>query len=57
MARDLSTSYPDRVFELIEYLSVDKLVKTMHAKIIRPAEERFDELVMRRAETLKVRRV
>jgi hypothetical protein len=29
----------------------------MDAEIIGPAEARFDELVMRRAETLKVRRV
>jgi hypothetical protein len=57
MLRDLLTSYPDRVFQLIEYPSVDRLVETMDAEIIRPAETRFDELVMRRAETLKVRRV
>jgi hypothetical protein len=29
----------------------------MDEEIIRPAEARFDELVMRRAETLRVRRV
>jgi hypothetical protein len=29
----------------------------MDTEIIGPAEARFDELVMRRAETLKVRRV
>ena len=53
MLRDLLTSYPDRVFQPIEYPSVDRLIET----IIEPAETRFDELVMRRAETLKVRRV
>jgi hypothetical protein len=57
MLRDLLTSYPDRVFQPIEYPSVDRLVETMDAEIIGPAETRFDELVMRRAETLKVRRV
>jgi uncharacterized protein YjbI with pentapeptide repeats len=57
MLRDLLTSYPDRVFQPIEYPSVDRLVETMEAEIIGPAETRFDELVMRRAETLKVRRV
>jgi hypothetical protein len=56
MARDLWTSYPDRVFEPIEYSSVDRLVKTMNAKIIRPAEARFAKLVKRKAKTLKVRR-
>ena len=57
MLRDLLTSYPDRVFQPIEYPSVDRLIQTMDAEIIGPAETRFDELVMRRAETLKVRRV
>jgi uncharacterized protein YjbI with pentapeptide repeats len=57
MLRDLLTSYPDRVFQPIEYPSVDRLIETMDAEIIGPAERRFDELVMRRAETLKVRRV
>jgi hypothetical protein len=57
MLRDLLTSYPDRVFQPIEYPSLDRLIETMDAEIIGPAEARFDELVMRRAETLKVRRV
>ena len=57
MLRDLLTSYPDRVFQPIEYPSVDRLVETMDAEINGPAETRFNELVMRRAETLKVRRV
>jgi hypothetical protein len=57
MLRDLLTSYPDRVFQPIEYPSVDRLIETMDAEIIGPAEMRFDELVMRRAEALKIRRV
>jgi hypothetical protein len=57
MLRDLLISFPDRVFEPIEYPSVDRLVETMDAEIIRPAEARFDKLVVRRAETLRVRRV
>jgi hypothetical protein len=57
MLQDLWTNYPDRVFQLIEYPSVDRLIETMDAEIIEPAETRFNELVMRRAETLKVRRV
>ena len=57
MLRDLLSSYSDRVFQPIEYSSVDRLIETMDAEIIGPAETRFDELVMRRAETLKVRRV
>jgi uncharacterized protein YjbI with pentapeptide repeats len=57
MLQDLWIKHRDWVFEPIEYSSVDRLVETMDAEIIRPAEARFDELVMRRAETLKVRRV
>ena len=57
MLQDLWIKHRDWVFEPIEYSSVDRLIETMDAEIIGPAETRFDELVMRRAETLKVRRV
>jgi hypothetical protein len=57
MLRDLWIKHRDWVFEPIEYSSVDRLVEAMDTEIIRPAEARFDELVMRRAEMLKVRRV
>jgi uncharacterized protein YjbI with pentapeptide repeats len=57
MLQDLWIRYRSWVFEPIEYSSVDRLIETMDTEIIRPAEARSDELVMRRAETLKVRRV
>jgi hypothetical protein len=57
MLQDLWIKHRDWVFEPIEYSSVDRLVETMDAEIIGPAEARFDELVMRRAEALRVRRV
>jgi hypothetical protein len=57
MLQDLWITHRDWVFEPIEYSSVDRLIETMDAEIIEPAETRFNELVMRRAETLKVRRV
>jgi hypothetical protein len=57
MLRDLWIKYKDWVFDPIEYSSVDRLIETMDAEIIKPAETRSDELVMRRHETLKVRRV
>jgi hypothetical protein len=57
MLQDLWIRHRDWVFEPIEYSSVDRLVETMDAEIIGPAEARFDELVMRRAETWQVRRV
>ena len=57
MLKDLWIKHRDWVFEPIEYSSVDRLVETMDTEIIGPAEARFDQLVMRRAETWKVRRV
>jgi uncharacterized protein YjbI with pentapeptide repeats len=57
MLQDLWIKHRDWVFEPIEYSSIDRLAETMDAEIIKPAEERFNELVMRRAETMKVRRV
>jgi hypothetical protein len=57
MLQDLWIKHRDWAFEPIEYSSLDRLVETMDAEIIGPAEARFDELVMRRAEAMKVRRV
>src|SRR4029077_313534 len=57
MLQDLWIKHRDWVFEPIEYSSIDRLMETMDAEIIDPAERRFDELVVRRAEVLKVRRV
>jgi hypothetical protein len=57
MLQDVWIKYRDWVFQPIEYSSVDRLVETMDREIIGPAEARFDELVMRRAEAMKVRRV
>jgi hypothetical protein len=57
MLQDLWIKHRDWVFEPIVYSSIDRLVETMDAEIISPAEARFNELVMRRAETMKVRRV
>jgi hypothetical protein len=55
MLQDLWIKHRDWVFEPTEYSSIDQLVNAIDAEIIRPAELRFDELVMRRAETFKVR--
>jgi uncharacterized protein YjbI with pentapeptide repeats len=57
MLQDLWIKHRDLVFEPIEYSSVDRLIETMDAEIIQPAEARFDELVMRRAEKPTVRKV
>jgi hypothetical protein len=57
MLQDLWIKHRKWVFAPIEYSSVDTLVKTMDAEIIRPAEVRFKELLIRKAETMPVRRV
>ncbi|MBY5351300.1 pentapeptide repeat-containing protein [Rhizobium leguminosarum] len=55
MLQDLWIKHRDWVLETIEYSSVERLIETMDAEIIVPAEARFAQLVMRRAETLTVR--
>jgi hypothetical protein len=41
------------MFEPIYYSSVDALIAALDEKIIRPAEQRFTELLARKAETMK----
>jgi uncharacterized protein YjbI with pentapeptide repeats len=57
MLQDLWQQHRDRVLEPIHYSSVDALVASFDKEIIEPAEARFDELMMRKAETMKGRRV
>jgi hypothetical protein len=55
--QDLWIKHRDWVYSNPSNSSVDRVVETMDAEIIQPAEARLDELVMRRAERLTVRRV
>ena len=57
MLQDLWINHPDRVFQPIEYSSVDRLIEALESEIIAPAETRFNELVLRRAERMTMRRV
>ena len=57
MLQDFWIKHRDWVFEPIEYSSVERLIETMDAEIIEPAEARLKELVIRKAEALRVRRV
>jgi len=45
------------VFEPHYYSSLDTLVSVLDTEIIRPAEVRFDELIVRKAETMKGKHV
>ena len=57
MLRDLWIKHRDWVFDPVHYSSVDALVASFDKEIIEPAEARFDELVMRKAETMRGRHV
>ena len=57
MLGDLWIENRDRVFEPLYYSSPDALVAALDKEIIEPAEARFDELVMLKAERMKGRHV
>jgi hypothetical protein len=57
MLQDLWIKHRDWVFEPLYYSSLDTLVGALDQEIIGRAEARFDELVVRKAETMKGRHV
>jgi uncharacterized protein YjbI with pentapeptide repeats len=57
MLTDLWIKHRDWVFEPLHYSSLDALVGALDKEIIGPAETRFDELIGRKAETMKGRHV
>jgi hypothetical protein len=57
MLHDLWQQHRDRVLEPIYYSSIDALIDSFDKEIIAPAEARFDDLVMRKAETMRGRHV
>jgi hypothetical protein len=57
MLVDLWIKHRDWVFQPIYYSSLDALVGALDQEIIEPAEVRFDELVIRKAETMKGKHV
>ncbi len=57
MLRDLWIKHRDWVFEPVHYSSLDALVGALDKEIIGPAEVRFDELVVRKAEKMRGRHV
>jgi hypothetical protein len=54
---DLWIKHREWLFEPIHYSSLDALVAALDKEIIGPAEVRGDELVVRKAETMKGRHV
>jgi hypothetical protein len=57
MLQDLWIKHREWVFEPIEYSSIDRLIEAFDSEIIVPAETRFNELVLRKAERMTTRRV
>jgi hypothetical protein len=57
MLVDLWRKHRDWVFQPIYYSSLDALVGALDQEIIGPAETRFAELIMRKAETMKGKHV
>jgi hypothetical protein len=57
MLEDLWIKHRDWVFEPLHYSSLDALIGALDQEIIGPAEARFDELVVRKAETMKGKHV
>ena len=53
MLKDLRVKYHEWVFEPIYYSSLDRLVDVLDAEIIKPAEDRFAELLARKAQEMK----
>jgi hypothetical protein len=57
MLQDLWMKHRVWVFEPIEYSSVDRLIEALDSQIIGPAETRFNELVLRKAERMTMRQI
>jgi hypothetical protein len=57
MLRDLQIAHRDRVFDVIRYPSVDRLIEVLDTEIISPAQARFAELLALKAEGIRYRDV
>ena len=57
MLEDLWIKHRDWVFEPLYYSSLDAFIGALDKEIIGPAEMRFDELVVRKAEMMKGKHV
>ena len=55
MFRDIWIKYRDWVLEPIRYPSVDRLVEVLDSEIIKPAEARFNVLLARKTEEIKIK--
>ena len=54
---DLQNKYDWVLKPVVGYPSVDRLIEVLEDKVVRPAEAKFDELLLRRNEKLRVKKV
>ena len=54
---DLQNKYDWVLKPVIGYSSVDRLLEVLEDKIVRPAEAKFNELLARRTEQLRIKNV
>src|SRR5262245_15727430 len=54
---DLQNKYDWVLKPVISYPTVDRLIEVLEDEIVRPAEAKFDELLLRRTEKLRVKKV
>jgi hypothetical protein len=52
---DLWIKYREWVFDPIRYPSVDRLIEVLDTEIVRPAQARFADLLVRKAEKLRIK--
>jgi hypothetical protein len=57
MFKDLKNKHPNWVLDLLEYDSPSTLVRKLGNAVIRPALKKHDELLMKKAEELRIRHV
>lgn len=57
MFRDLRLRYSDWVLDILKYDSIESLLAVFNKAVVEPALERSDQLVHKRAESLRVRHV
>jgi hypothetical protein len=57
MLADLSIKHRDWVLDPIRYSSAERLLEVLESEIVRPAQARFDELLSKKAEQLRIRDV
>ena len=57
MFRDLKQKYGEWVLDVLQYDSVDNLIKVLDKAVVGPALERGQELLLKKAEKIRARHI